>query len=297
MASYLQLIRYKELLFIAFTLLAIKFGFFEPFGFNTALSTFEYSLLVIAVLCIAAGGSVMLYIATNTSKKMIDTIISEQNANKLFVVLNVIGVALGFYIANHIGKSSFSSIFIIISALLYVYATYLKTIPFAGTLTVAILLFVVVIFPGIFDLLPVINVQNKVTQSTIFSILLDYGILAFLLGILSEMIKDCRDMDTDHNTGAQTLPMLMGRDRTAKLGTLLALVPIIAVVLFTYNYLFQNTKAVIYVLVLVIAPLLYFAIKSWSAASKKDFLHLHYVIRFVMFTAVLSIALYSTILK
>ncbi len=297
MTPYLQLIRYKELLFIAFTLLAIKFGFFKPFGFHTALGTFEYILLVLAAVSIAAGGAVMLYIVNKGSKNFVGALLSEKKANTLFVVLNVIGVVLGFYIANHINKPNFSSIFIIISALLYVYATYLRSIPFTGSLTVAALLFVLVIFPGIFDLLPAISTQNKVTQSTIFSILIDYGILAFLLGILSEMIKDCRDMDTDRNTGGQTLPMLLGRDRTAKLGTLLAFIPMIAVIFFSYQYLFQNTKAVIYVLLLIVAPLLYFAIKSWSANSQKDFSHLQYVIRFVMFATVVSITLFSSILK
>src|SRR5690554_5074464 len=99
------------------------------------LSTTQFTLLVLATLCIAAGGNIIndLYDieidrVNKPNKVIIGKSISERTANNLFIVLNVVGVGIGFYLSNVIGRPGFSALFIAISALLYLYASNLKSI-------------------------------------------------------------------------------------------------------------------------------------------------------------------------
>ncbi|HAV54687.1 MAG TPA: prenyltransferase, partial [Aequorivita sp.] len=57
--NYLNLIRYQNLVFIALAQVFIKYGLFQPFGVDTALTNYSFALLVIATICIAAAGNII----------------------------------------------------------------------------------------------------------------------------------------------------------------------------------------------------------------------------------------------
>jgi 4-hydroxybenzoate polyprenyltransferase len=67
-----------------------------------------------------------------------------------------------------------------------------------------------------FDLLPAIDAGNQQQMRIVFSILLDYAILLFI-NMLREIIKDIEDVDGDYNQGIRTLPIVIGKSRTAKI--------------------------------------------------------------------------------
>ena len=137
MQDLLNLIRWKNILLIVLVQIVIKYALFEPFGVATALSIFEFSILVLASVCIAAAGNIINDIydieidSVNAPNAVIvGKKISEATANNLYLAFNIVGVGLGFYLSMLIGKESFFTIFVIISALLYVYSSFLKQIPF-----------------------------------------------------------------------------------------------------------------------------------------------------------------------
>ena len=103
-------------------------------------------------------------------------------------------------------------------------------------------------------------------------------------------------MDKDHNTGIKTIPILFGKDRTIKYIGIATIIPITAVVYYIYTYLFSNTKAVAFVLLLIIAPLLFFMIKSFTVESEKYMNTLKLILKIVLITSSLSIFLYQFIL-
>ena len=303
MIAYLKLIRWPNLVFIALTLILIKFSFFEEFGAAITLSTFGYALLMLATLCIAASGYVINDIydvqadkINKPEKLIIGNKISEKKANNLFIILNVIGVGIGFYLANLLGKPGFVAIFIFSSALLYLYASYLKQIPVLGNVLISLLVGFVVLLPSVFDLFPAINSQNKQVQSLLFSILLDYAIFAFLINLLREIVKDQEDAKGDYNAGIQTLPIILGHSRTNKIIFAIGILPVAAIVYYIYNYLFENTFLVIYTLIFILAPLLYFQVKIWEAKKKKHYSHLSLLLKIIMFFGLTSIGLYQFIL-
>ncbi|WP_179006225.1 geranylgeranylglycerol-phosphate geranylgeranyltransferase [Winogradskyella forsetii] len=308
MIHFLNLIRWKNLLIIALTQYLIKYALLLPFreshGVFITLSDFNFFLLVFATLCIAAGGYIINDIHDIETDKInkpnqliINKHITEKTATTVFMVLNIIGVGIGFYLANGIGKSGFFAIFFIASALLYIYSTSLKQIAVVGNVVVSIVVALSILLVGIFELIPAMNANNKVVQTTFINIIKDYAIFAFMINLVREMVKDIEDIDGDHNAGIQTLPVLLGRARANKIVFILSLVPIFSVTYYVITYLFKQQLVVGYFLILVIAPLIYVSIKLFNAETNAQYKHISLVLKIVMLTGMLSLLLYNFILK
>jgi len=303
MQDLLNLIRWKNILLIILVQIVIKYALFEPFGVATALSLFEFSILVLASVCIAAAGNIINDIydieidSVNAPNAVIvGKKISEATANNLYLAFNTVGVGLGFYLSMLIGKESFFTIFVIISALLYVYSSFLKQIPFVGNVIISILVGLTVLIVGIFDLIPAVTQSNKSTQLTFFNILFDYSVFAFLINLVREIIKDIEDIDGDHKAGLKTLPIVLGRERAKKIVFALSFLPLAAVIHYIVTYLFQQQIAVIYFLVAIAAPLIFVTIKIFLAKTKKDYQFISSLLKVVMLLGILSLPLFKYIL-
>ncbi|WP_298538992.1 geranylgeranylglycerol-phosphate geranylgeranyltransferase [uncultured Aquimarina sp.] len=299
MQAYLKLIKFDNLILIAIAQLCIKYGLFEPFDIAITLNGFGISLLIIATISLVAAANCMLYIENREyviNKQNTNAIISEKIANRLFIIFNVIGVAIGFYLSNIIGNPKLAALFIVVSGIFYIYATYLKEILVLKNVVIGVLMALALISVAIFDLLPAITDQNRDSQKVIFLIIVDYSIFAFTIVTIREIVKDCFSIDKDHNAGIQTIPIALGKDRTVKLIGGLTIIPIGLIIYYVYTYLFSNSTAVVLVLGLLVAPLLYFMFKSWSAETNKDFKTLSFILKLVLFIASLSILLYQFIL-
>lgn len=304
MFPILKLIRYQNLLMLAFMQLVFRYAFFKIQDIPLALADWQYGLLVLSTVLIAAGG----YVINNILDQKTDAInkpnnviigknISETNAYTLYMALTVAGVAIGFYLSNVILKPSFAAVFILIAATLYLYATSLKQILIVGNSIVAILLSCSVIIIGIFDLLPAIEAGNQQRMRIVFSILLDYAIFTFFINMLREIIKDIEDVDGDYNQGILTLPIVIGKSRTAKIVFGLSFVPILLLLYYINSYLLNLIYTTIYLLLFVMGPLFYFTVKVWSTQTKKEFHTLSLLLKWIMFFGILSVVIISLNMK
>ena len=302
--NILKLIRWKNLLMIALVQVLIKYALFLPFGVMTSLNWFGFSLLVLATLCIAAAGNIINDIydvetdkVNKPDKVIVGKTISEKRANNLFIAFNVIGVGIGFYISSLVGKNAFFAIFVIISALLYIYASYLKQILLVGNIVISVLVALSIIIVGLFELLPVITPENQTSQLTIFKIVLNYAVFAFLINLVRELAKDIEDIDGDYKAGMNTLPIAIGRERASKVLFAMSLTPLFAVVYYMVTYLYKQPLAIGYFLLFIVAPLIYSVIKSFNAETKKDFHHISAILKLVMFTGLVSFLLFKFLIK
>jgi 4-hydroxybenzoate polyprenyltransferase len=98
-----------------------------------------------------------------------------------------------------------AAIFILIAATLYIYATSLKQMILLGNVIIALLLSFSVVIIGVFDLYPAINAENQLLMASLFSILLDYAIFAFVINLIREIVKDLEDINGDTSQGMKTL--------------------------------------------------------------------------------------------
>ncbi len=302
--NVLKLVRPLNLLFIVLVQAFVKYGLFNPLEAETTLNTIDFALLVIATVCIAAAGNIINDIydveidrINKPNKVLIGKKISEKKANRWYIALNVIGVGIGFYLSNSIGKSNFAALFIVISALLYLYASYLKGILLISNFLISLLVAMSILIVGLFDLLPAINAQNQTSQFTVFKILLDYALFAFLLNFIREIVKDIQDINGDKNGGMNSLPIAIGRKRATTVVFVLGVFTILTVILYSYTYLYHTQIVVLYFLFLIVAPLLYFCVKAWSAEQRKDYVLLSKLLKLIMFLGMCSILLYPLVNK
>lgn len=292
MMKYLKLIRYQNLLLVALMQLMLRFGFLKEQNCSLALSNFQYALLVLATLLIAAGGYVINDIfdqdtdAINKPNKiLIGKTIKESVAYNLYVGLTITGVSIGFYLSNVIDKPNFAVLFILIAATLYFYATTLKQMLLIGNIIIALLLAISVLIIGVFDLFPVTYAENQRQMIPIFSLLVDYAFFAFLLHLIREITKDIEDIEGDKQQGMSTLPIFIGISKTTKLLAVLSLIPIGLLLNYMYRYFVLNDLQLItiYSLIFIIAPFLYFTVKIATATTKSEFHHLSTVLKWIVF--------------
>ncbi|MCG2418936.1 geranylgeranylglycerol-phosphate geranylgeranyltransferase [Aequorivita sp. F47161] len=301
--KYLNLIRYQNLLFIALVQGFIKHGLFKPFGAATVLDAFNFTLLVFATLCIAAAGNIINDIydveidkINKPNKVLIGKKISERNANQLFIILNITGVAIGFYLSNRIQQPSFAALFVAISALLYLYATYLKGILLLGNITISILVAMSLIIVPIFDLLPAITQHNQTIQSTVFTIVLHYALFAFFINLIREIVKDLQDINGDKKGGKNTLAIAIGRKRTITIVFILGVLLVFGIVFYMYENLYNTQILLLYFLFAIVGPLLYFCIKAWDAETPKQYTFLSILLKISMFLGICSIPLFQFVI-
>ncbi len=308
--NFFKLIRIQNLAMIAFMQLLFRYTLMKTATFTEltptfnflALSHLQFFSLVLATVLIAAGGYIINDIMDQETdeiakKRIVGVSISEKAAYNYYVICNIIGVGIGFYLSNVINKPSFTAFFIITAALLYVYATTLKQIAVLGNVIVALILSFSIIIIGIYDLVPSTYAGNREQMKQVFSILTDYAIFAFIINFLREMVKDIEDTDADYASGIATLPVLIGKTRTMKIVFVLSIVPIVLLAYYLRTNLFMYDYVVYYAILFIIAPLLFFTIKSWNAKSQKEYKNLSLLLKLILFFGIVSIWVitYSTL--
>lgn len=303
MHSILNLVRWKNLLMIALVQLLIKYALLEPFGVEMSLDGLGITLLIVATICIAAAGNIINDIndietdfVNKPDKIIIGNAISEKTAYNLFIILNITGVGVGFYLSHLVGKAPFFILFVLISALLYIYATHLKRTLLIGNLVVSLLVAMSLLIVGVFDLLPVMTALNRSTQIIFLKVIFDYALFAFVINLLREIAKDIEDIDGDYNAGMNTLPIAIGRERAKNVLSVLNFIPLAGIIFYVVSDLYKQEMAVLYFLILVIGPLIYIGIKTFSANSKSDFHHISNMYKLVMLFGMLSLLLYKYVI-
>lgn len=302
--KYLYLIRYKNLLLLAFMQLVILFGFLKMQDIPIALALWQYYLLIVSTICIAAGGYIINDImdqeidkSNKPNKTIVGITISESLAYNLYVLFTLIGVGIGFYLSKVILRPNFVTVFIMCAALLYVYATSFKQITLVKNIVVAFLLAFSIFIIDLFLIFPATDTTNRAQMFPVFSVLIDFGIIAFILNFMREIVKDMEDVNGDYNYGIKTIPVVLGVARTTKIMFAFSFVPIFCILYYIYVNLFELQWATVFLLGFVIGPLLYFSIKLFSAKNKKDFSHLSDVLKLVIFFGILAIAVIGLNMK
>jgi 4-hydroxybenzoate polyprenyltransferase len=304
--KYLKLIRYQNLLLLALMQLVFRFGYLELIKIPLSLFYWQYSLLVLATVLIAAGGYVINDIfdqetdeVNKPEKAIIGKHISESKAYTIYASLTITGVACGFVLANSVSHPNFAVLFVLIATLLYFYASSLKQIAVVGNIVVAAILAFSVIIIGIFDIVPNTFDINRAQMGLAFSILFDYAKFAFLINLVREIIKDIEDINGDNSQGIRTLPITIGTKKTVIISFILLLIPTLYLFYYINDNLFANDLyySIFYLLALVIAPMIFCLIKIVNAKEKSDFHFISQLLKWIIFFGILSVAVITLNIK
>jgi 4-hydroxybenzoate polyprenyltransferase len=287
--------------------LVFRYGFLKLQEIPLALANWQYGLLVLATVLIAAGGYVINDIfdqetdeENKPEKRYIGTYISESMGYNIYVGLTLAGVGIGYYLSYFvILRPNFVVFFILIASLLYFYASKLKKMLLLGNIAVAFTLAFSVIIIGIFDIFPATDDTDRSIMTVMFSIIVDYAIFAFLINLIREIVKDVEDINGDLYQEMNTLPIAIGTKRTNIVVFVLLIISIILCLLYINNHLmdFNLYYATIYALLLIIAPLIYCCIRIFSAAEKSDYHFISTILKWIIFFGILSISVISLNIK
>nr|WP_238566706.1 geranylgeranylglycerol-phosphate geranylgeranyltransferase [Nonlabens ulvanivorans] len=282
------------------TQLVIVYAILNPSGVDLALNWWQLTLLILSTALLTAGGNVINDIqdveidkVNKPEKVLVGKVISENNAFTIYGVLTIIAVIAGFVLSNSLDKPIMATVFVFIAFVLYIYATTLKSILLIGNLLISLLVGLVIMITGIFELYPVITPVNQSAQQVMLKILFDFATGAFLINLAREWVKDCEDINGDHSGGRNTLAIAIGRIRAARVVSIFLLGVIALFVWYIYNYLYQNQIALFYFVFIIIAPLMYVMLRLWSSEKTAQFTLLSMILKIVLFAGICSMAVIS----
>lgn len=294
MKKFFKLIRYPYLIVIFIIQALIHFGFIKGLQLPHALLNWQFLLLALATICIAAAGFINLSLANFDAGKSnafhFDKKLSANKGFNLYLALNFAGVGLGFLVAYLIGKNSYATFLVMASALLYVYAQFLQHILVIRGLVAGILVAFIAFIVIVFDLLPVLSIHN-LELTTPIVVLRDFAVFLLLFQLLYGLVDDINDLDGDHTAGSNTIPLNIGRDRTAKMAAVYAIALIFLIIGYIYINMYGNILISAYLLFIVCGSLLFFAIKAWAASSPIKYEFLAKTIKVIMLLAIFSLAI------
>lgn len=295
--KYLKLIKYQNLLLLATMLLVFRYLFLTQSYIDLALTDFNYLLLVLSTVCIAAGGAVMQHIVNqeedeiiHPQSRLVGNTITETSAYNWYIGLTIVGVGIGFYLANVIYKPTFASLFVLVATLLYVQATNLKQIPFINNCITALLVAIPIVTIALFDVFPATDAINKVRMGEVFGILIDYAIFSFFLVLLKELVNDLKNKHNDEMVGNTTLATRLELLKTKIIIGVFVVLILAMILYYCKNYLFELNLALYYILITMVGPLLLVGLKLINSTNAKEFIVLNRVLQFVLITSLFSIA-------
>ena len=302
--NFLKLIKYQNLLLLVMMQLVFRYLFLTQSYIDLALTDFNYILLVLSTVCIAAGGAVMQHIVNQEEDeikqpkyRLVGTTISEAAAYNWYIGLTIVGVGIGFYLANVIYKPTFASLFVLVATLLYVQATNLKQIPLLGNCITALLVAISIVVIALFDIFPATDISNKVRMSEVFGILIDYAVLGFGLTLIKELLRDLKNRATDDMLGNNTVVTRFGLNKAKSLLGVIIVVVLGAILYYCNTFLFELTIALSFILLTMVGPLLFMGIKLITSTTKKEFALLERTLQVVLFCSILSVAVIVYTLK
>jgi 4-hydroxybenzoate polyprenyltransferase len=271
MIHYLKLIRPINLLVLALTLLLFRYCFidvqaYRMYDFLPYLKTSSFYILLVTTLLIAASGYVINDIfdvdtdqINKPGKLIIGKHIDESKAFTFYMVLTGLGILGSFVLIFTTQQMKISMIPLMVSVLLYLYASSLKKVFLAGNIVISICATLPIIFLALYDLR--INefdtaVVILFTQGIGLGALV-YGTFAFLTTMIREIIKDVQDIEGDDAIDAKTFPIVMGINASKALIIFLQLLTLGFLLLIAYYFLAIKASIAFYgVCSLLILPLL-----------------------------------------
>jgi len=294
MKDYLRLVRFPNLIIVALTQYAIRWGVIDPMlsaastnlpnaEFHLQLGAFQFFLLVLSTVCLTAAGYVINdYFDTRTDffnrpgKVLVGTKIPRRQAMVIHILLSFVGVILGFYISFHIGIPLLGFIFLIISGMLYFYSTTYKRQFLIGNLLVAFMTGLVPLMVILFEL-PELNkeygsilVSYNTDLMYIFYWVVGFSVFAFLTNFIREIVKDMEDFEGDRIYGRNSIPVVLGV-KNAKVIVNGLIVVILFLLLFVYLRFLLDPITLIYFSLFLFLPFLFLGFKTMKAKNKSDY--------------------------
>lgn len=304
MLSYLKLVRYQNLIFIAFIQFVMWQAVLTPilqiFGFETSMDSGMFLFLMTATVLIAAGGYVIndyfdvkIDLINHPDKQIVGSKISRHTAMILHQVLTGLGVFCGLLIAYFARSFTLAFIFIVIPGLLWFYSASYKRLFMIGNLVVAFISSITILVVGIAQLSFLQKEYGNLVFETpipsqFYGWIGGFAIFSFMCTLIREIIKDIQDQKGDREMECHTLPIKWGINKTKIF--LYCLITCTIILLFLANYFFihfNGNLTLRYIIIGLVIPLVALGYFIYTAKTDSDFQQASNLSKVIMIIGVL----------
>lgn len=270
---------------------------FALVGESPSLSHLQFLGLVLASLFIAAAG----YIINDYFDIKADEInkphkiyinrgINRRTAMVIHLLLNGLGIGLGFLLAYQVGAPKLGFIQVAAVCLLWYYSVYFKKMFWVGNFVIAFLSALIVLSVAAFE--------PKIFDGTIFPFnlrdnllvqyFLGYAGFAFWLTLIRELVKDMEDISGDLQLNARTIPIVLGIPVSKAIAWFMLVLFGAALVLYQINaYSVGQVQSISLIVAFLEIPLLYILYLLPYADKSSDFKYISLLIKLLMLMGIL----------
>jgi len=279
--SMLSVVRgYNILAIVVAQYLAAIFIFSPQKSLRFVLTDIHLYFIVLATACTVAGGYIInnFYdkekdIINKPQKVALDNFVSQKTKLQIYFLLNFIGFIFGLLVSWRAGL--FFAIYIF---LIWFYSHKLKKQPLTGLFSAAVL-----------ALLPffAVFVYYKNFSEVIFV----HAMFLFFILLIKELIKDLENIKGDLANNYITIPIKYD-ERFTKMIITIFMIFTLSPIYFILKYPeIGNMKYYFYFAVVVLSI---FGILLYKANSKKNYIILHNIIKFLIIIGILSLMFIDT---
>lgn len=305
--AYLQLVRWMNLLMLLILIWVMAVWVAEPVleraMFAPVLPWWQLLLLMLATVCIAAGGYVIndyfdikIDRINKPDQLVVTNTISKHQAMRTHQLLTIIGATAGLVEAWLCRSWSLGLIMLLVPGLLWFYSSSYKRQFVIGNVMVA---FVAALPPLTVTMANVGILRHRYgdimayspVEHDLYLWLGGFALFAFLTTLMREMIKDLQDQQGDRELECHTLPVRLGDWATKWVVTVIGLLTMALIVwigFFAVPYPHDwNTLSSRYVAFGILTPLACSLWLMWAAKIPSDYRVAQGVMKFVMLMGIL----------
>lgn len=309
--AFFRLIRITNLLMIALTQYLAVFCIIKPVMISYVTSScivhfmneIDFFLLVLSSVLIAAAGYIINDYydieadkVNRPDKIVIGNKISAQFALILYWFFNIVGILIGFYLADKLHIYKLGLLNLVVAITLWFYSANFKKQVITGNIVIAILSALVIITVWLFEFFA-LSSDTEMIKGMLYifnNVIIPYSLFAFFISFIREAIKDIEDIEGDSKMSCNTFPVVYGIKSTKILLYVSISITIVVLTFVLYNIYVRNFMLIFwYLLITVELPLFYMIYKLFKAENKESFSFLSGMTKIIMLAGILSMQAFN----
>ena len=321
MISYLnnifKIIRWKNLVIISLSQIFIKFFFIDFFIQKDQLLNENFVILLIVTILIAASGYIVNDIydynldkINKPEKVVLGKFLKSRDAIIIYMMFNCLAIVLSIFLCMKIEQEIYILVFLLIIYCLWLYSKKLKKYKTIGNILIAFFISLSILN------VPLFSYKNILSDDRffVFLIISIFSVLAFLINLKREIIKDIEDIEGDKIHKVKSLPIIFGTKKSKLVAIIIGIVLMFAISsLITFQILilrsdllldvggnqFSNPQiwganyiSIIYMFIILIM-FFYVELLILNATTKTNFTKASKLLKYLMLLSLLSIPVFS----
>ncbi|MEI6311102.1 MAG: geranylgeranylglycerol-phosphate geranylgeranyltransferase [Bacteroidota bacterium] len=290
-----SLLRWKNLLMILATQFLVKYLVLN----NTIIAQLYCDNHHLSFICISFATVIIAaaaYLFNNIVDIQSDRINQKNTAIHPFLnqpkkamiayyILNIMALMLAFYGCYRLETLYKLALFPIAILLLYIYNKNFKSTVLLGNSIVSMLTMISIIMVPYFE-----KDFYSFGQNIYYALIFMYGVFAFLVSMMREIIKDIEDMEGDHQSGITTLPTQLGILISKKITISIGLITLFLLLVFLHPFILSipYNNYIIATQISLLSTGLFSIYKIVHAEEKEDFTQCSAFIKYWMIIGICS---------